>query len=432
MSINIVDDLPGKGKSSFAIQKINEGVSTGFGEWENTYVPINNFIFVTPYKDEIDRILSNTKAEFLAPENITYKNKSESLRGLLVSSESIVTTHKLFLGISDNLIPLLKYKKYTLIIDETLDIISEVDITQEDIKLLLDAKAIQIDPKGKVEWINENYNNKSNKFTKIKNLADQDNLYSNKNKTAFFNLYNPKIFQAFDDIYILTYLFDGQFLKYYFDFFKIDYTKYSLEKNNDKYVLSPYKKENENRKRIKDNLIIYEDIRSTSGPKPKLNNLEGATKDSAYCTNWFKDVSDETLNQLSKNIENYFKNKVNCNQSELYWTTLTNFAPILSSTKCKYIGNSAKEINFAPLNLRATNKYGNRFAMAYIYNRYMFPKIEHFFVENEIEVNKDLFAVSELIQFIFRGCIRNGKVLNCYIPSLRMRTLLYKWLNHEL
>ncbi|MGZ9448922.1 hypothetical protein ACXXG2_12050, partial [Staphylococcus epidermidis] len=126
------------------------------------------------------------------------------------------------------------------------------------------AKAIQIDPKGKVEWINENYNNKSNKFTKIKNLADQDNLYSNKNKTAFFNLYNPKIFQAFDDIYILTYLFDGQFLKYYFDFFKIDYTKYSLEKNNDKYVLSPYKKENENRKRIKDNLIIYEDIRSTS------------------------------------------------------------------------------------------------------------------------------------------------------------------------
>ena len=141
---------PGKGKSSFAIQKINEDVNTGFGEWENTYIPINNFIFVTPYKDEIDRILSNTKAEFLTPENITYKNKSESLRNLLFSSESIVTTHKLFLGISDDLIPLLEYKKYTLIIDETLDIISEVDITQEDIKLLLDAKAIQIDPKGKV------------------------------------------------------------------------------------------------------------------------------------------------------------------------------------------------------------------------------------------------------------------------------------------
>lgn len=432
MSINIIDDLPGKGKSSFAIQKINEGVDTGFGEWEDTYTPINDFIFVTPYKDEINRILSNTKAEFLAPENTTYKNKSESLRHLIISSESIVTTHKLFLGISDNLIPLLEYKKYTLIIDEALDIISEVDITRDDIKLLLDANAIQIDLKGKVEWINDNYRSESNNFAKIKDLADQDKLYSNKNKTAFFKLYNPKIFEAFDDIYILTYLFDGQFLKYYFDFFKIDYTKYSLKKNGDKYVLSPYKKENENRKLIKDNLIIYEDIQSTSGPRPKLNNLEGALKESAYCTSWFKDASDEILNQLNKNIENYFKNKVDCNQGDLYWTTLTKFAPVLSSTKCKYIGNSSKEINFAPLNLRATNKYGDRFAMAYIYNRYMFPKIKHFFVEYGIEVNKNLFAVSELIQFIFRGCIRNGKTLNCYIPSYRMRTLLYKWLDHEL
>lgn len=44
-----------------------------------------------------------------------------------------------------------------------------------------------------------------------------------------------------------------------------------------------------------------------------------------------------------------------------------------------------------------------------------------------VGVDEDLLAVSDLIQFIFCGCIRKGQPMNCYIPSERMRKLLSNW-----
>ena len=35
------------------------------------------------------------------------------------------------------------------------------------------------------------------------------------------------------------------------------------------------------------------------------------------------------------------------------------------------------------------------------------------------------------VQFIFRSAIRNGEPINLYIPSVRMRTYLKKWLDNE-
>ena len=34
-----------------------------------------------------------------------------------------------------------------------------------------------------------------------------------------------------------------------------------------------------------------------------------------------------------------------------------------------------------------------------------------------------------MIQFLFRGCIRDDKPMELYIPSSRMRNLLIGWLN---
>ncbi|MFJ8263528.1 hypothetical protein ACIQ4I_16490 [Rummeliibacillus sp. NPDC094406] len=100
--------------------------------------------------------------------------------------------------------------------------------------------------------------------------------------------------------------------------------------------------------------------------------------------------------------------------------------------KCKFDkkGNREKD-NFLPFNARATNNYGDRNAMAYVYNRFMNPNEKKFFTSRGVNVNEDLLAVSDLIQFIFRGCIRNGEPMNCYIPSERMRSLLKQWANFE-
>ena len=43
--------------------------------------------------------------------------------------------------------------------------------------------------------------------------------------------------------------------------------------------------------------------------------------------------------------------------------------------------------------------------------------------------DKDLWALSTMLQFIFRSRLRKGEPINLYIPSKRMRELFLKWLN---
>jgi hypothetical protein len=62
----------------------------------------------------------------------------------------------------------------------------------------------------------------------------------------------------------------------------------------------------------------------------------------------------------------------------------------------------------------------------------MNPIEERFFSEHNIKVDEELLALSDLLQWIFRSSIREGKPINIYIPSKRMRELLIKWINNEI
>ena len=49
-------------------------------------------------------------------------------------------------------------------------------------------------------------------------------------------------------------------------------------------------------------------------------------------------------------------------------------------------------------------------------------------ITNGVSVDEDGFALSEMIQFIWRSAIRDGKEITLYVPSSRMRNLLLDWL----
>ena len=85
--------------------------------------------------------------------------------------------------------------------------------------------------------------------------------------------------------------------------------------------------------------------------------------------------------------------------------------------------------SFVSLNIRATNQYSDRIAIAYAANRYLNPLIKNYFSNNGIKVNDNRYALSELIQFIFRSAVRNNKEILIYIPSKRMRKLLQEWID---
>ena len=77
--------------------------------------------------------------------------------------------------------------------------------------------------------------------------------------------------------------------------------------------------------------------------------------------------------------------------------------------------------------LKATNDFRNKTTLAYLINLYPYPQLIQFFEMNGVELNQDLYAISELLQWIWRSAIRDGKSINLYLPSMRMRELLGKW-----
>ena len=83
------------------------------------------------------------------------------------------------------------------------------------------------------------------------------------------------------------------------------------------------------------------------------------------------------------------------------------------------------------MNSRATNKYRDRASVVYPVNRYLNPFVKNFFTSNHIAIDEEGFALSEMLQFIWRSAIRDGHEIWIYIPSIRMRRLLKEWIEYN-
>jgi hypothetical protein len=105
----------------------------------------------------------------------------------------------------------------------------------------------------------------------------------------------------------------------------------------------------------------------------------------------------------------------------------TSFLSYKRDIKCSNISLKT----WVAMNYRATNKFKTKTALAYMLNRYINPFFISFFSKKNIELNQDGFALSELIQWIWRSAIRDYKPIVLYIPSQRMRTLLEDFLNQK-
>lgn len=414
VKIKVVDAICGAGKTSYAIQEM----SFPFGR---------RYIYVTPYLREIERVISATNKDFKEPTNRNSEgSKLEGLRQLISKGENIVCTHELFKLCDQKILNLIEDMGYTLMLDEVLNVINKINITKDDIEMLSTTGRIKInDNDGSIAWIDNEY---KGKFEELKHLAKNDNLFLFNNTFMFWTLHD-KSFEVFREIYIFTYLFDGQIQRYYYDLHGFEYEKYSVRHNGKEYELIPYNSREDNRERISERLNIYED----KGKSKFNSNFCKKPTDNMFSTRWLKNCDVETMNRINKNIASYFMS-VNGTVSTSFWTTIKDAAPKLKNKKATYYKTNKKS-NFVSINIRATNEYRECHTCAYIYNRYMNPVEKSFFEFHNVEVDEDTLACSDLIQFLFRGVIRNGDSddkLNVYIPSIRMRELLYKYLNYEI
>ncbi|ULT58706.1 DEAD/DEAH box helicase family protein [Neobacillus drentensis] len=407
--INIIDSIMGSGKTSWAIQYMNEAPR------------YKKFIYITPFLNEVERVLNAAEREFVRPENIKGKSKLDNLKKLILNGEDIVSTHALFQRFDNDLIELIEMQGYTLILDEVMNVIEQVKYTKDDIQVLLTAKTktgeslITIDKNGFVQWNEKDYS--EGNFTQIRNLAVVNNLMIFEN-TAMYWLLPVSAFKGFEEIFVLTYMFNGQLQRYYYDLFNLAYSFHSVTNVNDSYQLIDYiPLDKEDRSHLREMIKIY-----YSKPIDKVDlNKIGEGRYSFSVSHLKKIVENNELRQLIKNNGfNYYINKCKIPVDLVMWTTFKDFEKILSPKNLKK--------QFVEVTARATNDYVNKSTCIYFANRFMNPILKQFFLSKNVTVDEDLFALSELLQWIFRSRIRNGQPINLYIPSQRMRELLEEYL----
>ena len=138
--------------------------------------------------------------------------------------------------------------------------------------------------------------------------------------------------------------------------------------------------------------------------------------------NWFDTAEKETINTLIMNMVNYFQNVTKSKSVDRMWTCF-------KDNKKQMKNNNFSSKSWIELNARATNDYAFKNALVYPINRYLNPFFTKFFAKKNVRLDQDLFALSELVQWIFRSAIRESEPISIYIPSQRMRELFLRWLN---
>ena len=310
----------------------------------------------------------------------------------------MATTHSLFQKLHRN--DYVHFNDYDLILDEVITPIEVIDMKPDDIKIAFNEGLLVVNKNTReVTYTGDDYNGRV--FMKLKQFCDTANvIYVNGRLLVW--AFPPEIFKNFKSVTVLTYLFEGSLLAAYFKYYNIPYTVKKVAPDA----------ERQKKLEIKKALNIY------NGSKNDIGNSRNA-----FSVNWLNNKSKTELKKIGVSAENLIKQNYKTSSGDNAYTTFKLFK---SHFKAKGFSTG-----FLPVNERATNKYANKKTMIYFANRYLDPNIIDFFRNGGIEVDHEQWALSELIQWVWRGAIRNGQPMNLFIPSKRMRLLLIDWLDDK-
>lgn len=451
-TIKVVDAPCGAGKTSWAIQHINENAD-------------ENYVYCTPFLEEIARICEKChlwgNGRFYEP---TYADgtKIESFNRLLAECRDIVVTHTTFLNSTSETLELIRSGEYTLIMDEALDVVESFNsiqsvediprqkVTKKDMSFLLNHNVIQIREDWSVLWNDEEYGD-TLKFSEVERLAKLRRLYCVDNN-FLVTVFPPEIFSCFKEVYILTYMFDGSLFKYYLDLFNLHYELRSITRATEQdYRIVDYSHvyDSNFRMRCKQLITICDNRRMNDYRKGALTKT------------WYDNCKKDGFNRLKNNLQNYFRrylSEANASDGAIMWTCYKEYKDKLKGrgyTRArdlreeerrlprKELEQKKQELDcFVSCNAKATNKFKERWALAYCIDMRFHPMIRKFFTQgNEDRENKgirtinpdeNLYSLSALIQWVFRSRIRDEHPIEIYIPSKRMRELFVAWLEDEI
>lgn len=412
--ITVIDSIMGSGKTTFLIDYINNTHSNELGiNFNCNALKTTKFLVVVPLLSEVDRITNAcSDLRFKNPQAINGK-KLFHLLELIERGENIVTTHALFKLIDRDIYKAIKNENYTLILDEALDCVDIFDqITTNDRKLIFDSNMVYVDKlTSRLCWNHEDYDRYKGKFLDIKRLCDIGSIIAANDKVFIWE-FPHEFLMCFNKIIVSTYQFNGSLFYCYLKAKAFDVCWKTI-RNGALYDMKGRIGDDDIRTHLSSLITIYK------GQMNEIGNADG--KCNPLSASWFDKASSKDIKRLKSSCETFFARVAKSPSKLNGWTTFVKVRP-------KIAGKGYTK-GWISSNAKATNEYSNMGAMAYNINCFCHPLIKGYFNDLGIQVDEDAYALSSMIQWIWRSRIRRGEPIHVFIPSQRMRTLLERWLN---
>jgi hypothetical protein len=153
----------------------------------------------------------------------------------------------------------------------------------------------------------------------------------------------------------------------------------------------------------------------------------GSVSKSRLTSSWYKEsATSDDLKQVANAI--YSVCRKHDRSKVLYTLPKDMVLPNKGKPKMRIKSYSASDC-FLYAGTKATNKYSGRNVVIHAFNRHPLVAVSAYLHDYGFPIDPDEFALSEMIQFIWRSAIRNGeKIYLCIIPN-RMRSLFNHWLD---
>ena len=94
-------------------------------------------------------------------------------------------------------------------------------------------------------------------------------------------------------------------------------------------------------------------------------------------------------------------------------------------------GSRLVDAIWLPNTTRGTNDYAHCSHLIYLYDQHPHPFITRWLGDSSKEF-ADAYALTELIQWVWRSRVRRGEPVTVYLPSIRMRRLFEEWLHERM
>lgn len=408
MKVKIIDAMPGTGKTTYAFQMMREDEE-------------GKYIYCSPYLAEVGdgakrgRIQKEIPCKgFVSPSSIP--SKGRSFERLVKQGKNVAITHSLLSGINDATIQAIRDQGYKLVLDETLQPISVFQqLSPEDVAILVDANRVVVGEGGKLEWNKEDFPDYSGRDEEVKQLCDKGGLFAPVGLSGLLEVLQPEVITCFQEVTILTYMFEGSIMASWMRLKGIPYSFIDSSCFHDPAASLAA---------LRDNLIFLEPSRTIKALHTKAN---GEYTSGAFSVSWYE-RNQGALDTIRRSLSSTAKKLPK--SDKIFWTTFKKYEEQLQGsryTRPEVKKEGAKKIlvsPFVPKNMRASNEYRDYNTCFYCCNIYPHTVIQNYLKAHGVEIDKDVFALSEIVQFIFRGSIRQGKKMKLLVLSDRMRNLL--------